>query len=42
LEDAEEPELQQQEIELVSIEALAPEKHLLGKVDQVVDFWISV
>jgi transposase len=38
LEDAEEPELQQQEIELVSIEALAPEKHLLGKVDQVVDF----
>ena len=32
------PELQQQELELVSIEALVPEKHLLRKVDQTVDF----
>jgi transposase len=31
-------ELQQQELELVSIEALVPEKHLLRKVDQTVDF----
>ena len=32
------PELQQQELELVSIEALVPEQHLLRKVDQTVDF----
>jgi transposase len=32
------PELQQQELELVSIEALVPEKDLLRKVDAVVDF----
>ena len=32
------PEFQQQELELVSIEALVPEKHLLRKVDQAVDF----
>ena len=32
------PELQQQELELVSIEALVPEKHLLRKVDRTVDF----
>jgi len=32
------PELQQQELELVSIESLVPEKHLLRKVDQTVDF----
>jgi transposase len=31
-------ELQQQELELVSIEALVPEKHLLRKVDAAVDF----
>ena len=31
-------ELQQQEMELVSIEALVPEKHLLRKVDLAVDF----
>lgn len=31
-------ELQQQELELVSIEALVPEKHLLRKIDAVVDF----
>src|SRR3974390_3688556 len=31
-------ELQQQELELVSIEALVPEKHLLGKVDAGVYF----
>jgi transposase len=32
------PELQQQELEWVSIEALVPEHHLLRKVDQTVDF----
>ena len=32
------PELQQQEFELVSIESLVPEKHLLRKVDGAVDF----
>lgn len=32
------PELQQQELELVSIEALVSEKHLLRKVDKGVDF----
>jgi transposase len=32
------PELQQQELEWVSIEALVPEQHLLRKVDQTVDF----
>ena len=32
------PELQQQELELVSIESLVPEKHLLRKVDGAVDF----
>ena len=32
------PEVQQQELEWVSIDALVPEKHLLRKVDQVVDF----
>jgi transposase len=32
------PELQQQELELVSIEALVPEGHSLRKVDQTVDF----
>ena len=31
-------EAQQQEFELVSIEALLPEKHLLRKVDKAVDF----
>ena len=31
-------EAQQQELELVSIEALVPEKHLLRKVDATVDF----
>ena len=31
-------ELQQQELEWVSIEALVPEKHLLRKVDSKVDF----
>ena len=31
-------EAQQQELELVSIEALVPEKHLLRKVDAAVDF----
>src|SRR5438105_15125792 len=31
-------EAQQQELEWVSIEALVPEKHLLRKVDQTVDF----
>jgi transposase len=31
-------ELQQQELELVSLEGLVPEKHLLRKVEQVVDF----
>jgi hypothetical protein len=34
-------ELQQQELELVSIEALVPEMHLLRKVDEVVDFSLS-
>jgi transposase len=32
------PELQQQELELVSIETLVPAQHLLRKVDQAVDF----
>jgi len=32
------PEFQQQELELVSIEALVADKHLLRKFDQVVDF----
>jgi len=32
------PELQQHELEWVSIEALVPENHLLRKVGQVVDF----
>ena len=32
------PELQQQELELVSIEALVPSTHLLRKVDGAVDF----
>jgi transposase len=32
------PELQQQELEWVSIEALVPEQHLLRKVDRTVDF----
>ena len=32
------PELQQQELALVSIQALVPEQHLLRKVDQAVDF----
>jgi transposase len=32
------PEAQQQEFELVSIEALVPEKHLLRKIDRAVDF----
>jgi transposase len=32
------PELQQQELELVSIEALVPGKHLLRKIDGTVDF----
>jgi transposase len=32
------PELQQQELEWVSIEGLVPEKHLLRKVDAAVDF----
>jgi transposase len=32
------PEAQQQELELVSIEALVPEKHLLRKIDRAVDF----
>ncbi len=30
--------MQQQELELVSVEALVPERHLLRKVDQTVDF----
>jgi transposase len=32
------PEVQQQELEWVSIEALVPEKHLLRKIDGAVDF----
>jgi transposase len=32
------PELQQQELEMVSIEWLVPEKHLLRQVDRTVDF----
>jgi transposase len=32
------PESQQQELELVSIEALVPEQHLLRKIDRTVDF----
>jgi transposase len=32
------PELQQEELEWVSIEALVPEQHLLRKVDRTVDF----
>lgn len=32
------PELQQQEIEMVSIESLVPVEHLLRKIDSVVDF----
>jgi transposase len=32
------PEGQQRELELVSIEALVPEKHLLRKIDSAVDF----
>src|ERR1700730_14071772 len=32
------PELEQQELELVSIEALVPEKHLLRKIGGAVDF----
>src|SRR5258708_367876 len=32
------PELQQQELEWVSIEALVPAGHLLRKVDEAVDF----
>jgi len=32
------PELEQQELELVSIEALVPDGHLLRKVDRTVDF----
>ena len=32
------PEVAQQELELISIEALVPEKLLLRKVDQTVDF----
>src|ERR1035437_7292661 len=32
------PELQQEELELVSIEALLPSTHLLRKVDGAVDF----
>jgi transposase len=32
------PGVAQQELEPISIEALMPEKHLLRKVDQTVDF----
>jgi transposase len=32
------PEAQQQELELVSVDSLVPDKHLLRKVDQTVDF----
>src|SRR5271155_4317275 len=32
------PEVQQRELELVSIEALVPERHLLRKIDSAVDF----
>jgi hypothetical protein len=32
------PEMQQEELELVSIAALVPEQHLLRKVDAAVDF----
>ena len=32
------PEVQQQALEMVSIESLVPEKHLLRKIDRVVDF----
>ena len=32
------PAVQQEELKLVSIEALVPEHHLLRKVDQTVDF----
>ena len=31
-------ELQQQELEMVSVESLVPSEHLLRKIDRVVDF----
>ena len=32
------PEMQQQELEMVSVESLVPSEHLLRKIDKVVDF----